>query len=364
MSTVGHVDLRPLTQARPSSAAVRVFRSHVRQGLFGDDAKAPTVSTLGVVVASILFSLEFVASAVFIVGGIVGSSGDSLVLGIGLASGFLVGVPLYITHVRNTSRVWKTWFVLAAFARANGWGTQPHTSAPNYPGMPFHTGYRRRVFARVYRNEPRFFDVAHLAYFTNYGKSRKEHTWTYLALKLDRRIPHLVVDGLSNNGILGSNLPEAVAHNQVLSLEGDFDKYFTLYCPRGYERDALTIFTPDLMALLIDNVEAFDVEIIDDWLFVYSSRLLPLDDPQTWMRLLRIVDTVGAKTVSQTARYRDDRLVPVNTPPLQRMASTHNFVAPPGQRLRTGRHWKLTVAVTLGFTLLFAIFAAIVVNGG
>ena len=37
---------------------------------------------------------------------------------------------------------------------------------------------------------------------------------------------------------------------QVLSLEGDFDRYFTLYCPKEYERDALYVFTPDLMALL------------------------------------------------------------------------------------------------------------------
>lgn len=43
----------------------------------------------------------------------------------------------------------------------------------------------------------------------------------------------------------------------MLSLEGDFDRYFTLYCPGDYERDALYVFTPDLLALLIDESRHF-----------------------------------------------------------------------------------------------------------
>lgn len=51
------------------------------------------------------------------------------------------------------------------------------------------------------------------------------------------------------------------ARDQVLSLEGDFDRYFTPYCPKQYERDALSVFTPDLMALCIDEAAPFDIEI-------------------------------------------------------------------------------------------------------
>ena len=121
-------------------------------------------------------------------------------------------------------------------------------------------------------------------------------------------LPHMVLDATANNGLFGtSTLPISFDRAQVLSLEGDFDRYFTLYCPRDYERDALYVFTPDLLALLIDESRHFDVEIVDDWMFVYSATRFDMTDPGTLRRLFRIVDTVGAKTLRQTARYADGR---------------------------------------------------------
>jgi hypothetical protein len=146
----------------------------------------------------------------------------------------------------------------------------------------------------------------------------------------------MVVDSRENNSLFGSDLPISFNRNQVLSLEGDFDKHFTLYCPKEYEQDALYVFTPDLMALLIDDAGSFDVEIVDDWMFVYSPhRFEPLSVP-TYERLFRIISTVGAKTVSQTERYHDDRVV----------SPTANVVAPGGQRLRHGTSIGTIIVVT------------------
>lgn len=36
--------------------------------------------------------------------------------------------------------------------------------------------------------------------------------------------------------------------------------------------DALYLFTPDIMARFIDNAAQLDVEIVDDWLFLYLQR--------------------------------------------------------------------------------------------
>ena len=55
-----------------------------------------------------------------------------------------------------------------------------------------------------------------------------------------------------------------------LSIEGDFDEHFALHSPPVSQRDAVYIFTPDLMALLIDETGDFDVEIVD--VFVVYSR--------------------------------------------------------------------------------------------
>ena len=133
--------------------------------------------------------------------------------------------------------------------------------------------------------------------------------WGYVAITLDRRLPHLLLDAKANDnsvfGIKTSNLPVDLARDQRLSLGGEFDDKFTLYAPSDYGRDAFYIFAPDLMALFIDRLGTFDVEIIDDTMFVYGSRF-DLLDPRTYEWLLEVVDTVVARTVRRTERYRDD----------------------------------------------------------
>ncbi len=95
--------------------------------------------------------------------------------------------------------------------------------------------------------------------------------------------------------------------DQKLSLEGDFDRYFSLYCPQGYERDALYLFTPDIMARFIDNAAALDVEIVDDWLFLYGKREFSGLDPATWAWLFSVVAALLDK-FAQWARWRDEQL--------------------------------------------------------
>lgn len=228
---------------------------------------------------------------------------------------------------RHASGRWESLLRRTRFATANQLMYSPGTRNPDYPGLIFSHGDARQTFDNYYSlTEPRF-DIANYRYTTGSGKEKKTHNWGYLALKLERKLPHMVLDARGNNGLFGSStLPTSFRGNQKLSLEGDFDKYFTLYCPREYERDALYVFTPDLMALLIDESAAFDVEIVDDWMFVYSVAPLDLDQAKVVHRLFRIIDTVGAKTLRQTQRYADERIGDRSV----------DLVAPRGQRLRKG----------------------------
>jgi hypothetical protein len=155
----------------------------------------------------------------------------------------------------------------------------------------------------------------------------------------------MVLDSRSNNGFFGTNLPESFGRNQVLSLEGDFDRHFTLYAPKEYERDALYLFTPDLMALLIDEASPFDVEIVDDWMFIYSARPFDSLQPASYQRLFSIMATVGAKTLSQSARYSDERAI------------APGMIAPQGARLRRGVSVLSVVAVTgIGAYWIWSLF--------
>jgi hypothetical protein len=220
---------------------------------------------------------------------------------------------------------WRRWLRLSRFAEANALLFSPQDPPAGYPGAVFTVGTSRTVTDHLTSTSGRFVDLGNYTYVTGSGKSSTTHRWGFVAVKLDRRLPNMVLDAKSNNRLFGTtNLPETFSKSQRLSVEGDFDRYFTLYCPKEYERDALYVFTPDLLALLIDQSQQFDVEIVDDWMFVYSSEPLRMADAATLDHLFRIVDTVGAKTVTQTERYSDDRVG----------NRAINMVAPGGRRLK------------------------------
>ncbi len=242
-----------------------------------------------------------------------------------------------LSALKRNRAAWEQRVRMSRFAAANGLLYARTSAAPEYPGAIFGIGSSRHVTDHFRTVDGRFLDFGNYAYTTGSGRSRRTHHWGFLAMQLERSLPHMLLDSTANNGMFGSNLPTAFRREQVLSLEGDFDRYFTLYCPTQYERDALYVFTPDLMALLIDEAAPFDVEIVDRWLFVYAAQPFPLADPATYQRLLRIVSTVGAKALSQTDRYVDERIGVFEA----------NLVAPSGQRLRRGVNWGTVVIMAI-----------------
>lgn len=187
---------------------------------------------------------------------------------------------------------------------------------------------------------------------TSYDTSSVK-SYGYLAIRLERAVPQLVIDSKRN----GSSIPMMIGGGQKLKLEGDFNSYFTLYAPKGYERDALYIMTPDLMSLLIDETGDFDVEVVDDMLFVYSTAPFDTSSAAVWERLGRIRDVVGAKAISQTDYYRDDR-------------ETTMRVGEQGRRLRLGLfgNSSKTAVVVIGivavgvFLAIFGVVAAVLLN--
>lgn len=339
-ATASSFDLTPLTEPL-SREQVREWRRAHRDIRFG--SASPWWG--------LLIAVPVVIIMMLFVGGMLRSLGERV--GFGGVSAFAVLLPLAFLAIAaiaivgsvvggrgSTERLMR----LVRFCEANGFTFSPRDPDPSYPGLIFHIGRRRHALDHIVRQTPRFLDIGNFRYTTGSGKNQKTRTWGFMALHLDRRVPHMLLDARANN-FLGSNLPAAFSRDQVLSLEGDFDQHFTLYCPREYERDALYVFTPDLMAQLIDEAGAFDVEVIDDWMFVYSQTPLRMGDAATLGRLLRIVDTVGAKTVDRTDYYADERVG-------DRAA---NLVAPQGARLRRGVPWAVlivTAVVVVGWIAL------------
>lgn len=328
MSTL---DTTPLT-APVAASDVAAFRTAMRDR--PEYAAASPLAQFVVAIVALVFMVFVVGSFATLALGVIGTSLQDVGLPGLLFLGFplvvlaviiIVAVALIRRHFRGGGR-WERWMRLDRFAAANGLTFSPLSRDPQYPGMIFGQGRSRVALDHLRSSEGRFLDYGTYRYVTGSGKNSTTHTWGFVALELDRSLPHMVLDAKANNGLFGSTIGIAFSKDQILSLEGDFNEHFTLYCPREYERDALYVFTPDLMALAIDEAAAFDIEIVDKWMFVYSTRGLDLLDPRLQERVHRILATVGTKTVSQTDRYRDDRVPSFEA----------NVVAPSGQRLRRG----------------------------
>ena len=233
---------------------------------------------------------------------------------------------------------WEAAYRITRFAAANNL-RYGHDEVVSYPGVIFGTGIDRTAERRLTTTAGRRLEIGNYRY-TIRAENRENsqvYGWGYVAITLDRRLPHLLLDAKANDssvfGIKTSNLPVDLARDQRLSLGGEFDDKFTLYAPSDYGRDAFYIFAPDLMALFIDRLGTFDVEIIDDTMFVYGSRF-DLLDPRTYEWLVELVDTVVARTVRRTERYRDDFALLETDPAATDQPVTRRRRSPPASRRR------------------------------
>lgn len=204
-------------------------------------------------------------------------------------------------------RAGRRQYRLHRFAEANGMTYAPVQPGPAFPGMIFTRGGTELAYDVVSRAGKHPVSIANHHATTGEGKSREQHRWGYVAIRLPASLPHVVLDAKGNNSLGRRNLPVEFARSQRLRLEGDFDRYFELYCPDGYETDALYLFTPEVMAGFIDTAAELDVEIVDDHMFLYSRKDLSTLDPETWRWLFSIVDAL-TEQVARWERWRDERL--------------------------------------------------------
>ena len=262
-------------------------------------------------------------------GSIAGGLITMLIVGVVIAAVFLIEYG-YAKAVK-----------LSQFAAANGWYYTRRIANPPYNGMIFQQGYGRHTSNTISMTSTETiegFEMGDYEYTTGSGKNRQVHNWFYMCVEMDRQLPHMVLDSRANNLTLfgkdiATNLPASFSKDQVLRLEGDFNDHFTLYAPKEYERDALYVFTPDLMALLIDSSHAFDAEIIDNKLYFYQKYRPNWTDPAVMYQLLTIINTVGMKLYRQTDYYADERVG-------NRAIDT---VAQGGRRLKHGINWFVII---------------------
>lgn len=332
----GAIDFSELN-ARHSRAQLRDFTRWAKSTEEGSHRTRDFLRSLGVVVV-VGSSMLLVASFTLMIGAAmkdVPNPITGIVVGVVMAAFICLSCIRLIDIWRRDVRFgvgWRRWMRMKSFAESNKMIYVPEIISPAYGGSVFTIGKARRASDVVATSAGRYVEIGNYRFCGETGLNRSLNQCGYIRVEVDRPVPHLYLRSRRSR-----KFGATFARFQEFSLEGDFGKYFRLYAPGGYERDALYIFTPDLMAVLIDEAAAFDVEFVDSHIYFYSPRRFKMRDPQTYLRSIRLVDSVVGKALKQTRSYADFR-------------SSGTQVNVQGARLSRG----ITVAAVVGILIVVA----------
>lgn len=332
------VDTAPLT-ARIDRRRLRDYRRSLPAAV-----RPPWAGILARATIIIVFPMALLVMWIVLIDGSFFSGGEwdwalTLIL-VPYAIPPVIGAVILVRAVRRRSGVRQ--YRLNGFADANGFAYEPHAPAPRLPGMIFTRPAQSSSFVTdlLRRRSGHALEVGNHTCTTGSGRNTSTYRWGYAAMRLPVALPHIVLDAHGNNAIGRPRLPIAFAKDQRLSLEGDFDRFFTLYCPEGYETDALYLFSPDTMAVFVDEAARLDVELVDDYLFLYFPGQLSTLDPALWERLLATADVLSERLL-RWERWRDDRLQSAAAPILGAVfgRTGGRGVAQEGRRLSVKEDW-------------------------
>ncbi|MGW9112825.1 hypothetical protein [Microbacterium sp. NPDC055683] len=336
-----HIDTRALTTP-VSGAEVRAFATLVRAGL--PKRVAPNgglLAAIGAMLLLVVLVISWPMVEAFSSGRL--SAADIGILAIGLLAPLTV-VALWVWVTVRLVRQDRRRYRLHLFARDNGWRYAPWAGASAYAGMYAAPGAVVDVFDRIEIEAGDPIELGTYRGKTGSGRSTTIRQTDYVRVPLGTALPHIVLDARLNDRAFGrSNLPLEFAGGQQLVPEGPTADAFRLYCPAGYEADALYLFSPDVLAVMLDHARDLDVEIRDDALYLCAPRGIVTTDPDRWRSVLATVEAITVKT-RQWENWRDERLGRAGSPPLVRPRG----VAKAGRRLRERSEWWWIVLGVIG----------------
>lgn len=170
---------------------------------------------------------------------------------------------------------------IAAFAWQNGWAYADLLEHTRRPGAAFTRVVHGRERAVIACNDARMPFELGMHHSVSRGQERAtiQRPFAFIELPLPASVPHIVLANRKRSIVPTLGLGRGAAR---MELEGDFAKTFRLIVPEGYQQDALYIFTPDLMARVLDLGSGAEIELVSDRLYVYLPSRTRFAAPRPW----------------------------------------------------------------------------------
>ncbi|MFT4235734.1 MAG: hypothetical protein QM607_12145 [Microbacterium sp.] len=214
-------------------------------------------------------------------------------------------VVLFGWHVGQVSRRVK----LAFFAWMNGWAYADLIDGARHEGSAFRV-IRSRERGSIESDDPRMpfllghhYSVHGSGRYGQRGQSTIQKPFAFIELPLPRAVPNIVLKNRRRSIIPTLGLGKGAAK---MALEGDFARAFTLLVSEGYQADALYVFTPDVMASVLDLARGAEVELRGEHVYIYLPHRTRFDRPEVMAHALSLAEELHRRFADQTERYRDD----------------------------------------------------------
>ena len=159
---------------------------------------------------------------------------------------------------------------LRQFAARVGYSYQDTAELGNRAGFPFNIGHDNSLedfISGQYQGFP--VNLFIYSYETGSEKEKVEHIYTVFEITYNLTLPHLFLKKKHEN--FGESIFGFFKNEKQISLEGDFDKYFTLLAPQGFQLEALQIFTPDFMLKMRDQWKGYNLEFVGNRIYIYRD---------------------------------------------------------------------------------------------
>ncbi|MCL1876794.1 hypothetical protein FWF74_02065 [Candidatus Saccharibacteria bacterium] len=235
---------------------------------------------------------------------------------------------------------------LLRFAIVNGLDYRKTGFGPGNDPIELSVGHSRHATNELEWDNIKMADYE---YTIGHGKNSRTYHMGFTCVKLSHKVPHLLLNSKQNTFFLNHSDYKV----QKLQLEGDFAKVFDLFCPPNYHVDALQIFTPDVMAVLMEYGRAYDYEFIDNEVYIYSSYRMS-SDPENYIRsIVDLAERLTPKLNKQAAIYRDIHVG----------AGVRGVVAPEGAKLKKGMPGETWLVFGAVGAIIIAVFGMIILPG-
>lgn len=171
-------------------------------------------------------------------------------------------------------------------AKINNGTFEQSSSLEGEKAAIFRQGHSRKIKKVIrFKDGDKIFRFFEYHFSTGYGKSKINYSYHIFGMGGSGIVPHMYL----NHHKSGYSL----FLGKKLSLPSLFEKQFTLSIPEGYHLEALQVFTPDILASILDLPIKCDIEFVDgEMLFLLDGMNNIFNDFEKLQRLVEGAENI------------------------------------------------------------------------